>query len=359
MSPTPRFGTGTDLSRLITDIMTEEHDQEYLEIAQQLFKQTITLGEVGLRQVFNAMKSDLLRSKTPFISPFNNYHDFLEFIYQKRIRYKVDRFVRDHGTKEDKKYYDHFRKMFPKVGKPENVGFQNWLKKHSGFTEVIYVPEGKVRPAHMIVIRRKDTNRLIEKIAEGIVTEEYDPVNTCDIFGIKVVAPTIPDAKKLVYDEEKGICHSLIAYGLERDGFEEPIMEDDLLVGKQPPGIDNHYHYGCGNDHLIQINANSIILGGIRFEIAVTDAAYFLIDEMEHFAYRRKQERKRAGWTPEQNDDFDKYVARAKPLADLLEPERKRILVPGQYFPGEEAKYHKRLAKEAKEDIKILENRKQ
>ena len=349
MASTPTSNSGTSLTDLILGRMDEEYSEELLGLTQELFEKTITLGEVGLRQIFQTMTMPLLRTNAPIILPFSNYHDFLEMIYRQRAP-GVDKFVQNYGTKEDQRHYEQFKKLFPKNGNPDNVGFQNWLKKRSAFTEVAYVHGDKARPAYMIVIRRKDTARMFYKMAERKIRAESrgltKPLALSDVFGIKIVAQNIEDAKALVYDKS-GLYHTLMSYGLVADIKREPLIVKGCEVGQQPPGIDNHYDSDHGKDHLIQIGAHST-LGFGRFEIAVTDAAYFLVDEMEHLEYRRKQENIIKRWPKEQILQLEEHIARSQPLDALLEPERKRPLVPGEFFPGEKEKYDQRMAEEAR-----------
>jgi hypothetical protein len=337
--------SGTSLTDLILGRMNQDLPDEYLGITQELFRNTIRLGEEGLRQIFQSSTRPLLRTDAPIILPFSNYHDFLEMIYRQRAP-SVDKFVRNQGTKEDQRHYKQFNQLFPKKGNPENVGFQDWLQKRSAFIEVAYVHGDKARPSHMIVVRRKDTARMFYKMAERKIRAESrgltKPLALNDVFGIKIVAQNIEDARALVYDKS-GLYHTLMRYGLVADTEKESLMVKGCEVGEQLPGIDNHYDSDHGKDHLIQIGAHST-LGFGRFEIAVTDAAYFLVDEMEHLEYRRKQENIRKRWPKDQIIRFDEHVARSQPLDLLLEPERKRPLVPGQFFPGEKEKYDARMA---------------
>ncbi len=354
MSFVPTSTSGTDLSNLIIGQMDGQHGEEYLEMAQQIFLQAMIMGEEGLRQTFHALKGDYLKNKHPFITPFSNYHDFLKFIYVHRIKHKVSNFVRRHGTEQDQKLYDHYKRMFPSQGKPKNLGLQRWLMEHPGFCEVAYVPPGKARPAHMIVIRRKDTNRIFEKIAERRVDPDPEkPIGVTDVFGIKIITPTIEDAKFLAYDSQS-LYNNLMAYGLVPDQSKERLIREGVDYGEQKPGLDNHYDFGSGQDHLIQIKARSLAGFG-RFEIILTDATYFLIDEMQHFEYRRDQENTRKLWTPDQQEQYEGDFARAKPLDALLEPERRRITERERFFPGELQKYITRINREATAALKELE----
>ena len=89
-------------------------------------------------------------------------------------------------------------------------------------------------------------------------------------------------------------------------------MRNGEEVATQFPGIDNHYDSDSSGGRGIQISAYTN--SGFNLEIIVTDAKHFLIDEMEHFDYKKRRENKKKKWSEKQTAQFDKYVTKAKEL---------------------------------------------
>jgi hypothetical protein len=350
-----------NMGELVTAQMLNLIPDEFLEVAQYSFAEFLNQGNVAMHQIAHQhLFPNLLRTKSPEIKQFTNPLDFFNYIYNPKDNQKFARYFAKNGTNADKKHYEGYAQLFPKNARPENEGFLIWLASKVTFLEVAHSPNVKTSPAHMVMVRRKDTQRIFEKAAERKIRSELRnlnvPVSLTDYAGIKIVGRSPQTTRKLVYGKKsetgkkpiydpsgriisfvdpepsyRGVVYKGINLKLANLGFlprmsREPSYDaHGNISGEQLPGIQNHYDNPNNNAHVIQLGLQKLGRDNqaiVDVEIAVTDFYNFLVDEMEHFVYRSKQEQARHGWSPKENARFKTYLERLMPIQDTLKAEK-------------------------------------
>lgn len=285
---------------------------------------------------------------------FTNYHDYLRFIYDQSpaaLKETAHRLTDERA----RKFISQYQAMIN--GELDERTVQDY-KSEKMFIEVA-CPREDQRRQHsyddslaFIILRRKDTDRAIEKIAYRLLLFELHQKYP-HIYQ-KPKHPVINDwfAMKLVFrhrgqaeEESERFYHNLALFNLRPDPRTEPIHDQSGKPGydengglkHQPPGVDNHYKYGKGYDSLIQISTVGIgdYSHGLR-EIVFTDVINMLIDEMDHIDFRERQKKEIADWlndNPTFKHRFNRYLEIGNQLSLLLPEPRAKIMAPGEYFP--------------------------
>ncbi|MBT6774463.1 hypothetical protein HOA91_03765 [Candidatus Woesearchaeota archaeon] len=294
------------LTGIINSQMDGEYSEEYMELANELLFSKLALGELALKETSETLARRLLKKK-PAFQEATNYFLYLQQIYEAREP-NVDKLVKRLANKDDLKHYSQYKKLFsPNASK--NNPFGRWLEKQPASFKIV-TSNKENRKADTMITRVKCLDRFVNKIAERKVLS--GSLDIVDYFAIKIVTTTEAEARSLVFDKKNGIYHNLATYGLIANEIEEPLMRNGEEVATQFPGIDNHYDSDSSGGRGIQISAYTN--SGFNLEIIVTDAKHFLIDEMEHFDYKKRRENKKKKWSEKQTAQFDKYVTKAKEL---------------------------------------------
>jgi len=343
------------LSQLIVTHMHNHLEENQIATAQELFLAQVQQGEQDLRKIYAQLGKKQLRQ--PEVQAGHNYYDYLRCIWNLRPA-NLEQLVA--GLEEGRK--KGLLNIYPninwkKIATKKTGGFEQFLQEEKLPIEVAY-SGNSVATSKLIgvVVRRKDTDRALEKIAYRLLRqmiedtkpeEERVQYNALigDWFGLKLVAPTREQAYKLFQQ----IYPHLYSWQLKPD------VREDLGKNKRPqqPGVDDHYLFGRGYDQLIQIKVMGIYdFSHTRKEICLTDIANFLIDEMDHIKFRQSQKAEMDEFLDQRmdkrlrdlfeklyeikctknRDGYNIFIGRGNEIAALLPETRQRILVPGEDF---------------------------
>ena len=169
-----------------------------------------------------------------------------------------------------------------------------------------------------------------------------------DTHGVMIYASNEDMAKHLAYDL---FFEQMEFLGFMPDPYEEPKEYSKKyeipLDGSQIPGIDDHYQYKESNVHQVQTkirnndyNGTCDVPPGI-WEVVFTDLRSSIFDQMDHFEFRRKQERKHSDTYGSKRDlrRYNQYIYVGHlllPSAEITsgdsEHRRKRVMSPHFYF---------------------------
>lgn len=290
----------------------------------------------------------------PTVRAFTNYYQYLRFLYDERPAALVDpliarlpperaAFVRFY---EPAQPANHHRK-----GKRAPDAFTVFASQLPFYGEAAYSTNPGRRVA-LIICRRKDTDRAIEKTAYRLLMAEIEraraerrgekiephQIAVTDWFGIKVVTYHPEQAHPLFRE----VYQNLVWYGLEPDAHQEQRRTKGgyWMTGYQERGVDDHRRYGAGKDQLIQLkvrpqrNSDHLAYRGLR-EIDFTDVPNTLVDEMEHIRFRQRQANRLDGMCSQKREykrRYRNFIARGQELHATLPTERRRVLVPDHYF---------------------------
>ncbi len=333
--------------------------REHVPFAQQLFVQLIEEGERHLAELYKRFVNDFFGCSNgagkPTVRAFTDYHEYLRFIYAERPAALVDPLIA-RLPPERADYVRFYKDMlnpvqFRKGKRASPDPFTVFTRTLQFYGEAAYSSNPGRRVA-LVVCRRKDTERAIEKTAYRLLeaqieqahaqrsgkTFEPRPLAVTDWFGIKLVTYH-PEQVHPLFRE---MYPNLERYGLEPDAHQEQRRnkEGHWIAGYQECGVDDHRFYGAGKDKLIQLKVcpqrvpGQVVYHRLR-EIAFTDVPNMLVDEMEHVRFRQRQAKKLdnlCGKKREYKRRYREFIARGEELHALLPTERRRILTPGQYF---------------------------
>lgn len=349
------------LGELLITHMQGSIAREDVPFAQQLFVEMVEEGERHLAGLYKRFVKEMFasgsgngKSTTPTVRAFTNYYQYLRFLYDERpaalvdpliVRLPAERasFVRLY---EQTQSMNHHRR-----GKQSPDPFTVFVSRLPFYGEASY-STNPGRRAALIICRRKDTDRAIEKTAYRLLmteieharaerrgeTVEPSRIAVTDWFGIKIVTYH-PEQAHTLFRE---VYQNLGRYGLEPDAHQEQRRSKDAqwIPGRQEPGVDDHRRYGAGKDRLIQLKVRpqrvpgQVTYRGLR-EVDFTDVPNMLVDEMEHVRFRQRQAKKLdnlCGEKREYKRRYREFIARGEELHALLPPERRRILAPAHYF---------------------------
>ncbi|MEW5896963.1 MAG: hypothetical protein AB1668_04685 [Nanoarchaeota archaeon] len=327
------------LSQLFLYHMTDRLSPAQVDEAKDIVVQRIKEGERHLRELYDRLKADFFNGREMQVAAFTDYLSYLKFLYENRPC-SIDAYLQYlRGTQKDMvgKYVEITSNN---SAREKNVSFIQSLQQTPLYIELEYPlePKGKAR---LVICRRKDTERGIEKIAERLVAEQRQTewkkqestkgrVEIDDWFGLKVVGYHKQDAEEMF----KRSYARLQKYRLQPDERRESITKNGRISGEQPPGVDNKYQYGetC---QMIQLKVRNIRQSSNRLqEIDFTDIVNMLIDEMEHMLWRTKCKGEFARSLKSRKDKqrYERLIARGRELAEKLPKQRRRILMPNEYF---------------------------
>jgi hypothetical protein len=332
------------LSQIIVAHMREELKPKQVDDAKDLFVERIIRGEEFLRETYLRLRTRLLKTHHPNLEAFTNYYEYLKFLHKQTPNSVQPLIGHLEGREADllKIYEQTFDPAVIRMKHPP--GYQ--LKEEKLCIEIAHnLPPAPGKQVGITVVRRKDTARAIRKIAKRFIEQEIakarykknpsrknkkEKIDIDDWFAIKNVVYKTEQVHSLFNQ----LYNNLIRYNLAPDAHREPaITKEGLHMGRQPPGVDDHYLFGSGNDHLIQIKAQRT--DGFRgfVEIAITDYVNMLIDEMDHINYRGGQDNALIPKkTSRHKNRFNELVVRGEELTERLPKKRRKILMPGEYF---------------------------
>ena len=343
------------LGKLLVKHMLGGIAREDVPFAQRLFVEMIEEGEQHLAELYKRFVNEFLRATNgagkPTVRAFTNYGEYLQFLYDERPATLVDPLI-TRLPLERAAFIHSYNQLQPKKGKRQSPDpFAVFTRQLRFYGEAAYSTSPQRRAA-LIIVRRKDTDRAIEKTAYRLLLreieqaraerrgEEIEPrqVEVTDWFGIKIVTYHPEQAPSLFRE----VYTQLRRYGLEADAHQEQRRDKKghWIAGHQEPGVDDHRFYGAGKDQLIQLKVRpqrvpgEITYRGLR-EIDFTDVPNMLVDEREHIIFRQKQATKLSRVRDQKrmyDRRYDEFMARGKELHALLPTERRRILAPGEYF---------------------------
>jgi hypothetical protein len=360
--PTPdQYLEQLSLSQLLVTHMLDGLEKKQVPLVQEIVSDTVEQGEQDLRHLYLLLERTFLRTPKAKIESVANYADYLRFLYENRpveIDGQLEKLV-ERQAKLANIYPGIFR---DKKGRCPRPSFTNWLEGAPNYSELAFSKGSrKGRQSALLIVRRKDSERALEKIAYRLlcweINEEHRNLSRKktqkhplidDWFGIKIVTYTSAQAARVfgqIY------THLEDMYYHRADPRKEPIYGPrGGVTGHQQRGVDNHYQYGR-NDNLIQIKVRRIDDSTYNLrEIVITDVLNMLIDEMDHIKFRAEQSdtieklrKKRRKY----RSRYNLFLERGRELLLLLPEydvnkssgkieyhpeERKRILTPGRNF---------------------------
>ena len=312
-----------------------------VEFVQDLFVERFYRGDDFLRETAYRLNGNLLNNKRPELASFTNYYDYLNYLYQ-QTPHSVKPKLISLGERE-RDLLNIYSQIFDSRVKRKKEKPGRLLKKDQVFIETAYFPDS--RKVALARVRVKDVDRAINKIAyrliqakneskkcnrnsSRVVQEENPSIN--DWFGISIVTYR-SNQVHLLFNQ---IYPNLEKYGLIADKHREPaITKEGINMGKQEPGVDNHFLFGPGKrDHLIQIKAQRTDGFKGHVEIVLTDYAHLLVDEMDHLRFRARQNNTLVPQNAREKREFKKYVKRGKELTAKLPKNKRKVLVPKEFF---------------------------
>ncbi len=336
------------ISEMMITYMLGDIYPDQVQRAKEIVEEKINEGEEDLRLFYSNYKRSLLHSADPSVKTLTNYLDYLRFIYNERPKQVNHALQRLSGW--DKEYANIYPEICSQKNGKSRHGFMEWLQEQELYLEAAYTdgPEhGK--QAALILVRRKDTDTAIRKIARRLVEAEinnerkpyerarkpsYNRPPIDDIFGIKVVAYN-PETIDHIFQR---VYYGLGDLGFQPEHFVRPIVDKITgeEKGKQLPGVDDHHISGRGRDSILQIKVcrKSAEDHDLR-EIGLTDVVRMLVDEMEHISFRQRQERECQELLKGRREYVKRYallVDRGNELVDRLPQKRMRVLTPGEPF---------------------------
>jgi len=344
------------LSQIVITQMSGAFGEDLEDMVKDTFTQRILKGEMDLYTLAKSFSNRFFAGCPVQNRGFTNYYDYLRFIYE-----NSPAALKDSAQHLENERAREFLDQYPALinGELDEQKIQE-LKNEKLFIEVacphedLQLQHGPDDSLAFIILRRKDTDRAIEKIAyrlllwelykkyPHIYQEPKHPVIN-DWFAMKLVFCHREQAEK----ESEHFYHNLALFGLKPDPRRGPIHDErgklvyDLAgeIIYQPSGKDNHYRYGKGYDNLIQIS--TVRINGYSHslrEIVFTDVINMLVDEMDHLKFRERQKSEISDWlesNPVFKNKFERYLQVGNELSLLLPEPRARILAPGEYFSEE------------------------
>jgi hypothetical protein len=349
MSPFNRL-ENLALSEILVEHMLGELSPQDIKTAKEIFPKRIQTGESILRQTFHGL-TPLLNLTFPQIVSFSEDLSYLGFLYGDRPKKIIDRNFAS-LSKEDQDRIEIYRDIFDRQNHVKD-GFSDSLAKNKNCIEAAYSDMSRRgRDTALVILRRKDSDRAIDKVAERLVTEMWkidtgqtlnadkDPRKVKDWFGLKAATYHSTQVRRIVELIYQHLPHLNLVpnphreRALDKEG--KPIVKEERYV-LQRPGIDDHYQYGKGADQLVQIKAEHISTG-LQLELVVTDVANMLANEMEHSRYRARQQNELKtmwGRGKKQREYYRMYQLfkeRAQDLVELMSEQRALILDPSKCY---------------------------
>lgn len=342
--------TEKSLSQIIIEQMQGNLEAGQIEEAKGLVAERIEQGETELRALYFSFRNQFLRGKKVEIRPFHDYFSQLAFLYE-RCPHSVEQMEnileKEVEYKDPRKELSHRKAMiracedlFTKGRRIRNLGLKRGLQHKKSLIEIVCPKEnGNDLPINLMIVRRKDTERAIEKIAYRLVkrmrrdTEPgYQPkrADIDDWFGIELVTSQPEQAEELAGTIYKGLAD----YGLRPDSREEEKKRKDgtLEEGRQQPGFDDHYQYGGGKDRLVQVKVVNHIFPVDIKEIYVTDYVNLLVDKMDHPRFDAFRTNETKSLSRDERRQQGLFVLRGNDLLSGLPEKRSRVLAPSEYF---------------------------
>lgn len=341
------------LSEIIVTHMLDDFTSYQISLAKSIVVERVKQGEDDLHTLCRRFFKDVLHTSRPQMREFSSYYDYLHFLWEERPE-MVDqemayltRWLADPKNKKDSLYqqrqwlYDmHHIYKTDSSDIPQRLrrdSFWNHLRPEKLFIEAASSTE-RTRQGALVITRRKDTDRIIEKIAHRLLEREAQKksrnnpkkkkIAIDDIFGLKLITYTKEQADRLC----QAVYHHLGSYGLKPDSWQEEQTGVGKNGGKkhQPPGLDDHYRYGNGKNPHYQIKCFPLGDEAYRLrEVHITDVNSFLAAEIDHVKFRVSQRAELQQllsshrWVRRQ---FEEYVGRGKEIVDNLPDQRRRIM---------------------------------
>jgi ribosomal protein S13 len=321
------------LSELLHFQMTHPRGlpKRVLTDAQILAEDRIEKGEEDMLRVYRGLKSRLLSGAVQ-IEPSTKYLDYLMFLWKER----PEAFIDSQLSSLDQRGAS-FLGNYPiieadlKIRKNrQQGGFIEGMSKLNLFNEIAYRATGnpRNRNAALIIARRKDTDRAIQKMAYRLVMREENELRR--ERGNKSV--NFYDSLVKIDD---WFAEKVVTYDLKSVNKVTDLVYDYLTQKRlnfQIVGFDNHYMRDNYNDNMIQIKFVNTKYGGeaVR-EIVITDVMNMFIDEMDHISFGSRRENEINNFTTKQRAKFQKYVRRGEMLFEYLPEQRQRVLANGPF----------------------------
>jgi hypothetical protein len=329
------------ISEMVLSHIQKELDEDQVKLAQDLVVERMLMNQCFLNQIYVRAKNFFLGRGSLDIKGFTNYYDYFKHLHNSLSKEEVE--MLNSLPEEQKAFYKNYENMFEKNGKNKKGGLVKVTTEMPLYLEAATTKSKKSLARH-ILVRRKDPDRIVCKVAERLLERELGEesykrnpkkgkpeekqVAIDDIFGIKIVASS--DQKAIDDIFPKVYPTRLQRWGLIPDQNQKEIKRGEVVVGYQPPGVDNHYLYGRAN--LIQIKGHRTYEVPGVFELDITDVVNMIVDEMEHLRYRQRQKCVEKGLKQSERRRFKEYIRRGDQLFDKVPERRGRIIQPGSYF---------------------------
>lgn len=314
------------LGELLSEQMQGHLSASQLEEAKELAVERRKEGRKDLKRIFNVFVRDFFKGREIKIVPCTNYLDYLGILYRKALpstKKEISR-MRDRSLARD--YEMIYRLVHLEGSKKTNIGgFGHTLQTERNLIEVAYSDSAKKNnPLNFLIVREKDIDRALDKGARLLIKSKGKKY-VGDFFAIKLVlgrSDQVHDFLGGIYNH--GLEDPKLYYSLSRVGFKpcllrKPIVTKDgtVLSELQPPGIDDHYKYGTGRDHILQLSIYSErYLANNLWEIDFTDIRNMLPDERDHMRYAPSQSNETQKMKREEIKRRGEYICRGKELLE-------------------------------------------
>src|SRR3989344_3204527 len=305
------------ISELMVTHMLGGLNREQVDLAKLLVQEQIEAGEEHLQELALAFSNRFLHNSSAPTMEFSNPYDYLTWIWQERPASIDEALRKDAVSPWHRSMLEIYPSLDQQVGKDQQPGgLVRELRRYTQYMEVAY-SASRGRRASLLIVRRKDVDRAIEKIAfrlmkkeikdktaqrRGMPKSEFKKVVIDDWFGMKLVTYAESQVQPLLFEP---LYKDFGTYGLEPDPHRDlcrtkegkPAVREIKIEGKrrkvllyQPPGVDNHYLYGKQPAKIVQVKVKKAGDAVHRLrEIDLVDAVNFLAGEMDHVRFRQRQ----------------------------------------------------------------------
>jgi hypothetical protein len=328
----------SSLSNILVTHMTNPFSDYQISQARDVISRKTGKGEEHLRSLFYQFCGQFWRGKQQqkdiTTHAFPDEHSYLVFLQKQTppsYRRQLSNIEKKFGKgNSDQQYLSGRLRRYQAINqraKPQDRDDKliKDLKQTPLYLEMAHLKGSQKDGGHKLwamIVRRKDTERAIQKIATRTLEKEITDANGGDYtkrvaiddwFGIKLVALTEAYAKRGLFNQVYG---NLPSYGLELESTDDhylPGFKDNLKQLKVMAAGDQGHH--------------------LR-EIIITDLLNARIAEMEHSMYQLDQQSKlrKIRRNRKHRKRYDFLVDRGRELVGTLPKKRKRILVPGEDF---------------------------